>query len=411
MVDVSAPLRFGEAIAPVPFAALRRRAIFECCKWDVQVGDVSTLSPRPLLLAEEAWREIAASAEALAAETLAAERELAARPDLWKTLALDRALRGALAGCDRDPPEGLARLMRFDFHWTAEGWRISEVNSDVPGGFVEGSGFSRLVAAETGDALCGDPVADYAAAIAARVGPGATVALVHATAYSDDRQVMVFLEKKLADAGLTGVLVAPTQLRWDDAGRASVDAEWFRGPCDAIVRFYPAEWLPNCERRCGWTRFFRGGRTPASNPATALLTQSKRFPLVWSELRTPLDEWRRRLPETRDPRDVPWERDASWVVKPAFGRVGEDVGIREARTEKEWAVIAKAARKHAPGWVAQRTFGAEPVDGEYPCLGVFTVGGKVSGVYGRMARRAIVDHASQDVAVLIDGRHAERRAG
>ena len=36
--------------------------------------------------------------------------------------------------------------MRFDFHFTRDGWRISEVNSDVPGGLNESSGFERLMA-------------------------------------------------------------------------------------------------------------------------------------------------------------------------------------------------------------------------------------------------------------------------
>jgi len=36
--------------------------------------------------------------------------------------------------------------MRFDFHWTTEGFRISEVNADVPGGFSESSAFPALMA-------------------------------------------------------------------------------------------------------------------------------------------------------------------------------------------------------------------------------------------------------------------------
>jgi uncharacterized membrane protein YjfL (UPF0719 family) len=38
-----------------------------------------------------------------------------------------------------------ARLMRFDFHFSEEGWRISEVNCDVPGGLNEASGFPAII--------------------------------------------------------------------------------------------------------------------------------------------------------------------------------------------------------------------------------------------------------------------------
>src|SRR5207244_726560 len=41
------PLRAGSPLAPGTFAALRRRAVLEGCKWDPQVGDVSTLSAFP----------------------------------------------------------------------------------------------------------------------------------------------------------------------------------------------------------------------------------------------------------------------------------------------------------------------------------------------------------------------------
>ena len=139
-----------------------------------------------------------------------------------------------------------------------------------------------------------------------------------------------------------------------------------------------------------------------------MLTQSKRLPLVWDSLSARMDAWRRWLPETRDPRTVDWSEDDTWIVKPAFGRVGEDVGIRSLRTPKEWAAIAKGAKRHPGEWIAQRRFDAVAVDGRYPCLGVFTVDSRVAGIYGRMAKRALVDHASEDMAVLV--REPERKA-
>ena len=89
-------------------------------------------------------------------------------------------LRGAAReGC----AAGSARIVRFDFHPTTDGWRISEANCDVPSGFIEASAFARLIAAETGYRGAGDPAGAYADAVAR--GPGAVVALLYATAYTN----------------------------------------------------------------------------------------------------------------------------------------------------------------------------------------------------------------------------------
>lgn len=395
-------------VDPAEHARLRRRAIFECCKWDPQVEDVSTVAPFPLLLRQDAWEEIAHLSELLAAEAAAAEEEMARRPGLHRELGLPFAVRRALKGiAGHGSPPGIARVLRFDFHWTTEGWRISEANTDVPGGFNEASGFARLMAPFfPGSEPSGDPAGCLADAIASAVRSGGTVALVHATAYTDDRQVMVFLARELEARGRKAVLAAPDHLRWRD-GRAWIGGE----ELDAMIRFFPAEWLPNLPRSSGWKHFFRGGRTPVSNPASALLPQSKRFPLVWDRLETPLPTWRRLLPETRDPREVPWKADAGWVLKPALGRVGDGIGLAGVTPEKEWKQIRRELRFGSRWWAAQRRFEAVPmkVDGEpfYPCVGVYTIDGRAAGGYGRVARRPIVNHLAQDVAVLVEPRQEE----
>lgn len=401
-------------VEPALFARLRHRAIFECCKWDPQVEDVETLSPLPLVLRRAAWEEIAALAESLAAETMAAEAELLRRPDLHRDLALPRPIRRALRhAAQGTPTPGAARVMRFDFHPTAEGWRISEVNSDVPGGFNEASGFARLMSQHVpGTRPAGDPAAALADAVAAATSPGATVALVHATSYTDDRQVMVYLAREIESRGRRAVLAAPDHLRWRD-GRAELthSPQQPGGEVGFVVRFFPGEWLPELPRRCQWPSFFHGARTPVGNPAYALLTQSKRFPLVWDRLATRLPTWRALLPETRDPRQVPgekpsWKEDDGWVVKPALGRVGDLVGIAGATDAKEWTQIRKSVRRHPEEWVAQRRFQALPLASDggdlHPCLGVYTVDGRAAGIYGRAARRARIDHLAQDMAVLVD---------
>lgn len=389
------------------FEEVRRKAIFDCCKWDTQVEDVATLADFPLVMRATAWNELCALAEQLAEETVAAEGEIRRKTRLHQKLGLPRAIRRVLRKCpDADGSLEPLRVMRFDFHFTTEGWRISEANTDVPGGFNEASGFTALMANHFGTAeASGDPVARLVDAIARATGPDGVVALVHATAFTDDRQVMVFLAHQLERRGLRAWLVGPDHLRWRE-GRVFIESDWCSEPVDFVFRFFPAEWLPDLPRRCGWAHFFHGAQTPLCNPATALLTQSKRFPLVWDSLETDLPTWRTLLPETHDPRDVDWRTSHGWVLKPAFGRVGELIGFPGVTAEKDWELIRRGARWHAGHWVAQRRFEAVPVKTDrgsyFPCIGVYTIDGTAAGAYGRIARHPVINHCAQDIAVLVD---------
>ena len=397
------------SVDPLPddvFAGVRRRAIFDCHKWDPQVGDVCVIARYPLVVTREAWTEVSGLASALAHETLQAERELLSRPDLHHRLALPWTVRRALRAGRGDATTGAARIIRFDFHHTPHGWRISEANADVPGGLNEASGFAPLVAPHyPAFTMAGDPTQAYVDALAAQVGAGATAALVHATAFSDDQQMMAYVADRMTGAGLRPMLASPGQVSWR-GGDAWLESGSFRGRIDLAVRFFPGDWLHALPRRSGWPLWFTGGRTPVSNPPTALLVQSKRFPLVWDELTTPLPVWRALLPETREPGAVPWRTSDDWVVKPALGRVGEGVGVRECVPPKDWRDIERGARRHPRQWIAQRRFETTPVviGGErmYPCLGVYTVDDRVAGAYGRLAPRPLIDSRAEDAAVLVN---------
>ncbi len=399
------PFRPVAAMPADVMAVVRRRAIFDCCKWDPQVEDVCTIADVPLVLSAAAWRTIVALAESLAREVHLAEEELRGRHALHNGLGLPRAIVRALRRQDGPGHARAVRFVRFDFHLTENGWRISEANTDVPGGLNEASGLPAIVGPlYPGTRPVGDVAEAYARAVVATLLPGALVALVHATAYSDDRQVMTYLARRLERDGVRAVLASPAHLRWRD-GCATLDTAQMAGPLDAIVRFYPAEWLPNLPWRAGWRSYFEHATTPVSNPATAILTQTKRFPLVWDRLRTPLPTWKAALPETHDPRDVRWQGNDEWVLKPALGRVGEDVGIAGVTAPREWEKIARVVRRHPAYWVVQRRFAATPVRlGEHHCfpsVGVYTVNGRVAGAYGRIAERPLIDARARDAAVLV----------
>lgn len=407
------PYSAGRSLRPEQWFPLRTRAIFDFCKWDVQCEDHSVLAPFPLLLNPGTTRFLNETAEALTREALAAETEILLKPPLLKRLGLPRAIRKVLQNSSRRiAPIDKLRVMRFDFHLTPDGWRISEVNSDVPGGFIEATGWNSLFAREwPGMTAPASTSAIYASAIREVVGPNGLVALVHATAYSDDRQVMQHLARYLSRLGLRTCLLSPSHLRWI-GGRAKICASFALGWPDAIVRFFPAEWLPNLLFGNSWKPYFQETQTPLSNPGSAIVLQTKRFPLVWDELRTDLSNWRKLLPETREVTELNGSLDYSWVLKPALGRVGEGIGIRGITAPGEFQKIVRDSRRRPKEWVAQRRFDILPLmteSGEkYPCVGVFTIGGKAAGFYGRIASRPIITEDAQDVAVLISSRQERR---
>jgi glutathionylspermidine synthase len=408
---VEEPWQPAEPLTLRDYREIRRRAIFECCKWDPQVGDVASLAEFPIVLTEKTWRELSRDAEALYHETLALERAATEALQVHQTLGLPRPVRRALAAAEgAGAPQGFARVMRFDFHCTTEGWRISEVNSDVPGGFIEASGFTTLVAEHYPDlAMPGDPAQALVRRVVQAVGDGAAIALVHATAFTDDRQVMVYLARMLETQGVRTCLASPADLWWYD-GQAHLATTRPAGALAGLLRFYPAEWLPNLPSSCGWRHFFAGGRTPQSNPGTALLTQSKRLPLVWEELGVAIPAWRRLLPETRAAGRTNWRVNGEWVLKPALGRVGDAVGLCGITRPDQWRQIARGVRWFGSHWIAQRRFEAVAMSAPggcvYPCVGVFVIDGHAAGAYGRVARRPLIDEQAQDAAVLIAAERA-----
>jgi glutathionylspermidine synthase len=228
------------------------------------------------------------------------------------------------------------------------------------------------------------------------------IGFVHATAYADDVQVMAYLARAAESRGLRPLLLAPDHLRWHD-GLAHSVADGFRGKLDLLMRFFPGEWLPNLPRRCGWSMWFAESRTPLSNPATALLTQSKRFPLVWNDLSTPLPTWRLLLPKTIEPDSASHAED--WVLKPALGRVGSGIGLQGVTSVKDWKQIRRGIFWHRSHWIAQARFDALPLDScdgpVYPCLGIYTIDGRAAGIYGRISHRPLIDDQAQDIPVLI----------
>ena len=77
----------GPAVGEREFREIANRMSLEFFKWDCQVVDVSTLFRQPLLIDDATWRELARTAEALAAELILAERELIECSGLQRAMA------------------------------------------------------------------------------------------------------------------------------------------------------------------------------------------------------------------------------------------------------------------------------------------------------------------------------------
>jgi len=416
-LSISAPvkpdLRVGPEIDPQAFTSIRRRMVLDFCKWDPQVGDVSTLCDFALILSRCAWGQLAHAAEMLASETLAMERALLDRPDLWSRLGLPRGLRRLLKrASDELVTPAACRVMRFDFHPTRDGWRISEVNSDVPGGFAESSAFPQMIAEHVDNAQpAGDP-AELLVDSLARVAEcnGGAIALLAAPGFMEDQQVVSGLARRLRHRDIPAGIAEPRNLDWRD-GRASLRTSSSNEEVAAIVRFYQGEWLARISRRFECRNLFVGARTPLTNPGSAIVTESKRLPLVWDEINVACPTWKRLLPETRDPRDAPWSRDNSWLLKSAFCNTGDSVTAHDLLPAKVWRKRRFDVLLNPRQWIAQRRFETTPLDTSvgavYPCIGVYTIDGRACGIYGRVSTGPVVTYAAMDVAVLVENESEE----
>ena len=130
-------------LVPVPkdkYEAYRLNLMFDCYKWDPQFSDHNTIARYALVITREEHEKIKELTEKLDAETRAAEEFLNNNLDLAGPLALPRKVSREIRNMKNYRAEQHIRLMRYDFHPTIGGkWAVSEVNSDVPGGFAEAS--------------------------------------------------------------------------------------------------------------------------------------------------------------------------------------------------------------------------------------------------------------------------------
>lgn len=392
----------------------RLNLMFHAYKWDPQFFDNNTIAKHVLVITNEEHKELEKLTENLDKETRQAEEMLNKNLKLVKPLALPRKIYTELKKMKNYQPDKHIRLMRYDFHPTIEEkWALSEVNSDVPGGYAESSimpQFAKEVLREEkywyknfGDILT--------QAITKKVKSKGTIMLVHCTSYSDDRQVMQFLGDKLKKLGFYIIYAAADHLRFKNNEAISI-LDGNEGKVDAIFRFTPLEWLIDIKPK-HWQGYF-DTITPSCNHPIAIFAQTKRFPFVWDKLQEQgitLSTWKSLLPETLEVKNV--RNKEGYIYKYAYGKVGERISIKEACKDNEYEKIISDVKRHPKQYVAQKKFISKPLltrEGEsfHLCLGSYSVEGKHAGYYARISKLPRIDSYAADIPVLIEGDKNDR---
>ncbi len=398
-------------LVPIPkekYNEYRINLMFDAYKWDPQFLDNNTIAKYALVLTNEEHQELKELTEKLDKETRQAEEMINNNLKFSKKLKLPEKIRLEIKKMENYIPQKHIRLMRYDFHPTeGQKWHISEVNSDVPGGFAEASIMPQIAIntlnknkywyIDFGDILINN--------IKEKISPKGTIMLVHCTSYSDDRQVMQFLGDRLQKIGFNIIYGAADHIRFKNKQAYSI-LYGNTGKVDCIVRFTPLEWLIEIKPK-HWQGYFDTITTSCNHPI-AIFAQTKRFPLVWDILEkegAKLDTWRKMLPETIEVKDA--KGKDGYIFKPACGRVGEKISIKEACTDDEYEKIIKDVKKHPSKYVAQKKFQSKKLLGEngesfHVCIGSYSIEGRHAGYYARISNLPRIDSNAADIPVLIE---------
>jgi glutathionylspermidine synthase len=399
-------------LVPIPkekYDEYRLNLMFDCYKWDPQFEDHNTIAKHALVLSQEEYQELKKLTEDIDKETRAAEEFLNTHLECAKPLHLSYKLTKEIESMKNYDPNKHVRLMRYDFHpIQGGGWAVSEVNSDVPGGFAEASMWPQEAMKALGDfnysyVNFGEIMVN---AISEKVKPGGRIMMVHCTCYSDDRQVMQYMGDRLKEKGFNVIYGAADHIHFENHKAISI-LDGNEGEIDAIIRFNPLEWVKDIKPKY-WSGYFNTIACSCNHPI-AIFAQTKRFPFVWDVLEKngiPMSTWRSLLPETLEVKDA--KGKDGFIYKPAYGRVGEFIGIKEACSDKEYKDILKEVKWSPKSYLAQKKFISKPLIGDdgkeyHVCIGSYTVDGKHAGFYARISDVPRIDSNAADIAVLIEG--------
>ena len=383
-------------------------AMFDCYKWDPQFCDNNTLAKYALVLTKEENDEVIRLTESLDKETRLAEEYLNKNIKIAKKLALPKKIIEKIPNMQNYDKTKNIRLMRYDFHPDKNGkWVVTEVNSDVPGGFAESSLLPDLARKvidiqELEYTSFGEKMVE---AINEKLNKKGTIMMVHCTCFSDDRQVMQYMGDRLKKEGYNIIYGAADHINFKEK-QAYCILDNNNTNIDLIFRFTPLEWLIQMKPR-RWDGYF-DTITKSCNHPIAIYAQSKRFPFVWEDLEKAgisMKTWKELLPKTKEVKKVGLED--RYIYKPIYGRVGERISIKEACKGDEYEKIIKDVKKHPKQYLVQKKFESMPLKTDnglefHICLGSYTIEGKHAGYYARISEYPRIDSYAADIPVLIE---------
>jgi glutathionylspermidine synthase len=375
---------------------------FRYRKWDVFACGRCLILPEAIVLTSAEHQRVVATVERFHRILGELENCLARAPEELAYLGIPPEVADLIA---HEHGDGALQLARYDlFPDPAGRWWVSEFNEDVPGGFNEAVGIPELL---NGGLPAGRFTGDLRAALQGAFRGAQRVAFIHATGYSEDLQHMLVVRDWLEQVGIEGVLCSPAHLR---ARRNH--AEFLGQRVDMAMRCYPGEWfrwLPNLDE---WRRAV--ANLPQMNPLRRLVRQSKKLFIRWAaeDLVTaddraflfehaPLS-----LPFQPEPRDRWLTEQSRWVLKEAFGRMGDTVVIGALVNATDWQRALDEAAKRPADFLMQTRFEVAPLEFAagpmYPALGAFLVNGRFAGYYSRADPRPLLTHEAYHVATLVE---------
>jgi glutathionylspermidine synthase len=391
------------ALTPSEFAGRLERLRFDYSKWDLHVGGRSTIPNGALVLERTEHQRLVRLSEDLAAAFVRARERLRKDPEAWRQLGLQPEV--AAAAAQETGPQDL--VTRIDFFPTAEGWRVSECNDDCPGGYNEAIGLPAVLddALPEKTAVAGALRDDLLGFVERNLGPEGPVALLYATGYAEDLQVVHVLRRLLQERGVQTVAASPAHASFDDRPRV------LGQEVGGLFRFFPTEWLPRLPNWGDWRRLTRAG-VPLLNPLSSAFTQSKAS-AAWLWDNDPERVVRDVLPATRlldaQAAAEALEAPQDHVLKPAFGRMGEGVTMGAECPPTAWRKRVKAALRdqRMRPYVLQRRFHSVPVETQpgttyTACLGAYVVAGRFAGYYSRLARGSLVAYDAANVLTVVE---------
>jgi len=402
------PLRARDALDHAP---LRRDLATEYLLWDAFVAGERRVDVHPLVLplalhdaAVRAAEEVVAGVGEVARRALVDEAERARYRLHGDVVALAAA--SQRAGDD-------AALMRVDLLLDEHGaWRACEINADCPGGHNEAHGLPRLARAAgfgggTNPTHVVPALVDRIGALAARPdGTTGTCALLFATAYAEDLQVCAFLKRALERAGVRAILCPPT------APKLRGDHLVVRGErVDVLYRYFPAEYMEGQRNVADVTRAVAEGRVRTISSFSHVFTQSKlAFARAWDA------GVRAHIPATYELGEIAKDdllaNRARWVMKRAFGRVGDEVFVGALFSDEDWAAIVEDVLLLETGgdsWIAQEFIPQRPIathlGPRLVTLGAYVLDGRFVGYFARVSRESHVSHDALCLPVFVERSH------